>query len=189
MKVNTMNIAKEWIKNHITEGSVCVDATAGRGNDTVFLCELVGDKGKVYAFDIQEEAVESTKNLIKSKNLSAEIFHDSHINMNKYIGKETVDGIMFNFGYLPGGDHTKSTSAQTSIKAIEVGLELLRQGAVMCLCVYHGGDTGFEEKDAILKYIKQLDYKKYTVGVCELYNKPNNPPISVIIQKNNSSIQ
>ncbi len=184
MKVNTINIVKEWMKNHIKPGNVCVDATAGRGNDTVFLCELVGEAGEVYAFDIQEEAIESTRALTKSKNLKPHIYHDSHTNMKDYIKEETVDGIMFNFGYLPGGDHLKSTSAKTSILAIERGLELLKHGGVMCLCIYHGGDTGFEEKNAILEYIGQLDYRKYTVAVCELYNKPNNPPIPVIIQKN-----
>ncbi len=184
MKVNTINIAKEWMKNHIKAGDICIDATAGRGNDTVYLCELVGESGKVYAFDIQEEAVKSTKELLQAKSLKAEVYHDSHTNMNKYLADESVDGIMFNFGYLPGGDHLKSTNAKTSIKAIEIGLNLLKHGAVMCLCIYHGGDTGFEEKNEILNYIRNIDYRRYTVAVCELYNKPNNPPMPVIIQKN-----
>ena len=184
MKVNTINIVKVWMKNHIKKGDICIDATAGRGNDTVFLCELVGESGKVYAFDIQEEAVKSTKELLVTRNFKAEVYCDSHINMNKYFDNNSVDGVMFNFGYLPGGDHLRSTNPQTSIKAIEIGLNLLKHGGVMCLCIYHGGDTGFEEKNQILNYIKNIDYKMYTVAVCELYNKPNNPPIPVIIQKN-----
>lgn len=183
MKLNTINIAHGWMKQYIKPGDICIDATAGRGFDTAFLCDLVGEKGKVLAFDIQEEAVESTKLLLKEKGLKAEVYLESHVNMGKYMQPQTVAGIMFNFGYLPGGDHTKSTQPATSQQAIEEGLSLLKQHGVMSLCIYHGGDTGFEEKETLLSYLKKLDGKGYTVAVCELYNKPNHPPLAVLIQK------
>ncbi len=183
MKVSTINIAKLWMQNYVGEGAICVDATAGRGNDTVFLSQLVGKNGKVHAFDIQKEAVDSTKQLLESKNLDASVYLDSHTNMDKYLEAESVDGIMFNFGYLPGADHTKCTNADSSIVAIDIACNLIKKNGVICLCVYHGGDTGFEEKDAILNHIKNLDYRKYTVALCDLYNKPNNPPLAVLIQK------
>ena len=103
--------------------------------------------------------------------------------MDAYAEAGTVDGIYFNFGYLPGGDHNLATKADTSVKAIEKGLKLLKKGAVMALCIYSGGDTGFEEKNRILEYLKKLDSRKYVVIVNSYYNRENNPPIPAFIVK------
>lgn len=179
----------EWchhfIKEHVKEGDICIDATAGNGNDTQLLCEAVGEKGKVFAFDIQVEAVEHTrKRLLETGFASrAEVLLESHINMAKYAEEESISCIVFNFGYLPGGDHNLATQKETSIRAIYEGLKLLKKGGLMSLCIYSGGDSGFEEKDAILEEIKKLDGKRYLVIVSSYYNRPNNPPIPVLIIK------
>ena len=104
--------------------------------------------------------------------------------MKKYADDETADVICFNFGYLPGGDHNIATKADTSIQAIEQGLDILKSGGMMSLCIYSGGDTGFEEKDRILEYLKGLDAKKYTVIKNEYFNRGNNPPMPVFVFKN-----
>ena len=44
----------EIIRSQAEEGGYYIDATMGKGNDTLFLCELAGEKGKVLAFDIQQ---------------------------------------------------------------------------------------------------------------------------------------
>ncbi len=178
----------EWchhfIKNHVKEGETCVDATAGNGNDTLLLAELVGEKGKVYAFDIQEQALRRTKERLeeKKRDSRAELILQSHEEIGEIV-KEEVSCIVFNFGYLPGGDHSLSTKKESSIKAIETGLSLLKKGGLMSLCIYSGGDSGFEEKDGILQYLRTLDSKKYLVIVSEYYNRPNNPPIPAMIIK------
>lgn len=177
MKLNTIDLAHQWLKDNISEGDICIDATAGRGNDTVFLCDCVGEQGRVIAFDIQEEAINSTKALLEERGKSAEVYQVSHTKMKDYVAPMQVGGIIFNFGYLPGGDHHIATQKESSIEAIEVALELLKVRGVMALCIYHGGDTGFEERDAILSYLKTIDSKKYTVIVTEFYNRPNCPPI------------
>lgn len=179
MKLNTVHLAQQWIKEHVKEGDICIDATAGRGNDTAFLCSIVGKSGKVIAFDIQEEAISSTKTLLETKGYEAEVYLESHTHMDQYVKPETVAGIMFNFGYLPGGNHQICTHKEDSIQAIQCGLSLLKLQGVMALCIYHGGDTGFEEKDGIMAYLKTIDSKKYTVIVSDFYNRPNCPPIFV----------
>lgn len=166
-------------------GDICIDATAGNGNDTQFLCGLVGEAGKVFAFDIQEAAVKHTKERLSKADLCsrAEVLLDSHVNMGKYVAEGTVSCITFNFGYLPGGDHSLATKKDTSLIAIYEGLRLLKKGGMMSLCIYSGGDSGFEEKDAILTELKKLDGKKYLVILSEYYNRPNNPPMPVLIIK------
>ena len=179
----------EWclrfIREHVKEGDICIDATAGNGNDTLALCQLVGESGKVYAFDIQEQAVLNTKKRLADHGVEnrAEVLLESHTNMNKYVEADSVSCITFNFGYLPGGDHNLATKKESSIAAIHEGLRLLKKGGMMSLCIYSGGDSGFEERDAILEELKTLDGKKYLVILSQYYNRPNNPPIPAMIIK------
>lgn len=176
---------QNMIRMQVPEGGFYIDATMGKGNDTLLLCELAGEEGKVLAFDVQEKALEATKKRLEEHQVldRAELILDGHQHMDQYAKKESADVICFNFGYLPGGDHTIATSAQTSIQAVEMGLEILKQGGMMSLCIYSGGDTGFEEKEALLDYVKKLPAKEYTVIVNEYYNRENNPPMPVFIFK------
>ena len=167
---------------HIREGDCCIDATCGNGNDTLFLCGLVGKKGKIYAFDIQETAIENTRLRIRRAGCEKRVVLvcDGHERMKEYVSEE-VSAVLFNFGYLPGGDHSVATKPETSVAAVEQGLSLLRTGGVMSLCIYSGGDTGYEEKNALLAYLKHLDQKKWLVLVSEFYNRKNDPPLPVFV--------
>ncbi|WP_317367014.1 class I SAM-dependent methyltransferase [uncultured Tyzzerella sp.] len=185
MKINTTNLAKNFIKENISNGDIVIDATMGQGNDTLFLRQLVGENGFVYAFDIQKEAIEATKYRLIENNVynSVSLILDGHQNIDKYIGNDVISCVVFNFGYLPKGNHNIATKPDTSIIAIKKCLQLLKIKGVISLCVYQGGDTGFEEKDAILDFVKNLDYNKYTVIVSDFFNRPNYPPIHIKIIK------
>lgn len=176
----------EIIRSQAPEGGFYIDATMGKGNDTLFLCRLAGKSGKVLAFDIQREALFYTENLLKAHGMEnkAELILDSHEYMERYANKETADVVCFNFGYLPGGSHSIATTAETSVRAVEKALYLLKPGGMMSLCIYSGGDTGFEEKEALLAYLKTLAPREYTVIVNEYLNRSNNPPIPVFVFKN-----
>ena len=175
----------ELIRSQAVRGGMYVDATMGKGNDTLFLCELAGDEGNVIAFDIQEKALEITEAKLKEKNIfdRVRLILDSHEHMGDYIEKESIDVICFNFGYLPGGDHKIATKPDTSLSAVKCGLELLKHGGLMSLCIYSGQDTGFEEKESLLSFLKTLPSREYTVIVNEYWNRENNPPIPVLIFK------
>jgi ubiquinone/menaquinone biosynthesis C-methylase UbiE len=175
----------EMIRSKTPEGGIYIDATMGNGNDTLLFCKMAGNTGKVYAFDIQEKALEQTKELLLSYGMSerARLILDGHEHMDRYVKESTADAIVFNFGYLPGGSHNIATLSDTSIKAVSKALKILKPGAMLCLCVYSGGDTGFEEKEKILAYIKKLPPKEYTVIVNQYYNRKNNPPLPVFIFK------
>lgn len=185
-----MNYSKitEWcheiIKATAKKEGFYIDATMGKGNDTLLLCQIAGTCGHVLAFDIQEEALKYTaKKLKEAGYLNAELVQDGHEHMDRYAESETADAICFNFGYLPGGDHKVATKAQTSIEAIDKGLKILKRGGMMSLCIYSGGDTGFEEREKILEYLKTIPGKEYTVIVNEYYNRGNNPPMPVFIYR------
>ena len=161
-----------FLEDHVQPGDICIDATMGNGNDTALLSKLAGDTGRVVAFDIQQMALDNTKEKMKKECCpnNYELVLDSHETMAKYAVENTVSCITFNLGYLPGGDHGKATKGESSIRAIETGLGLLKKKGLMTVCIYSGGDSGFEEKDAVLSYIKSLDAKKisgYYFRICE----------------------
>lgn len=183
--LNSLVLSHYVLKAHVKEGDFCIDATAGRGRDTAFFCSLVGPTGKVLSFDIQREALDSTAELLSGEGYSsrAKLILDSHSNMAEYADAESADAICFNFGWLPGGDHSLFTMPESSIAAIRAGLEILRVGGLMSLGIYYGGQSGFEERDALLKFLPTLDSNRYTVLETHFSNRPNNPPISVFIIK------
>ena len=175
----------EIMRSQAPEGGFYIDATMGKGKDTLFFCRLAGELGHVLAFDIQQEALRLTGRLLEEHGVRerAELYLDGHEHMDRYAKPETVDAICFNFGYLPGGDHAVATSADTSVAAIKKGLEILKHGGMMSLCIYSGGDTGFEEKEEILRCLRVLPAQDYTVIVNEYYNRGNNPPMPVFVFK------
>lgn len=188
----------EIIRSQAKSGGIYVDATMGNGNDTLFFCEMAGESGKVFAFDIQEAALDATEKRLKGHGITDQISRisdgelctdrislilDGHEHMDRYIEKESVDVVCFNFGYLPGGDHAICTKSETDIQALKTALGLLKKGGMLSLCIYSGGDTGFEEKEAILDFLKSLPPKEYTVIVNSYHNRENHPPIPVFVWK------
>lgn len=171
---------------YISEGDIVVDATAGNGHDTLSLTQLVGNKGKVYAFDIQKEAIENTKALLEKNNLlldNIQLIQDSHSVMDEYIQEQDVQGIVFNLGYLPKGDHNITTIADSTILALEKGLELLKTNGIISILIYHGHEQGKVEKERLIEFGQSLDSKKYHVMMFQLMNQTNDPPCLMFITK------
>lgn len=181
---NALGLSHKWIRENVQEGDFCIDATAGRGRDTLFLATAVGKSGTVLAFDVQKAAVDSTLSLLsENKIINAQVIHGCHSTMDQYAKECTVSAIMFNFGWLPGGDHRLFSKKDTSLIAIEKGLRLLKPGGIMTLCLYYGKETGTEERDAVLDYLKALDQKKYSVLLQHFLNRKNDPPMCAVIIK------
>lgn len=183
---NATSIAKEIMKNKVTEGDVVVDATIGNGHDTLLLAELVGSQGKVYGFDIQQTAIISTKQKLNEHNLSERVYliRDSHENIDKYLVNK-VDLIVFNLGYLPGGDHDIVTKVDTTIIALEKSLDLLKENGLLLVTTYVGHREGKNEDKYINEYFSHLDQKKFNVLKFEFINQVNEPPLLYGVEKNN----
>ena len=189
MQRNTLGLVHEFLRRHVKEGDFCIDATAGRGRETVLLCRLTGERGTVLAFDIQREAVEETRALLEREGLSARVVQDSHANMERYARPESVDCVVFNFGRLPGGDPAIFTLADSSVAAIDAGLRLLRPGGVMAIALYYGKENGYEERDAVLAHLASIDARAYTVLCCQWSNRRGEPPMPIFIWKESGTAE
>lgn len=179
-----LQYAKQLLSQVVTEGDIVVDATSGNGHDTLFLAQLVGDSGHVYSFDIQEQAVENTKNKLKEHNVlhRASVILDGHENVQKYV-QDQIAGAIFNLGYLPGTNHEIITKGNTTVLAIEQLLSLLKVGGIIVLVVYYGHEGGEEERDEVLKFVKQLPQKYVHVLKYEFLNQKNSPPFLIALEK------
>lgn len=174
----------EYAKQIVQQGDVVVDATMGNGHDTAFLAQLTGSSGKVYAFDIQQEAIDNTKKRLEQEGLldRCVLIHDGHENMKQYV-TEPVRLVIFNLGYRPGGDHSVCTRGETTLKAIQAAFDLLHPHGLVILVIYHGGDSGFEERDFLLEQLPMMDPQQAAVMVTRFVNLPNCPPILICIEK------
>lgn len=181
---NSMNIAKEICKMKIEEGDKVIDATMGKGSDTLFLASLVGEKGEVYSFDIQNEAIQATKEKLQRDNIKTKVnlILDGHENMDKYL-EGGVKIVIFNLGYLPSFSHSITTKANTTIEAVKKALNLLVPNGAVIIVIYYGHESGKVEKEILEDYTKKLNQREYNVSELEFTNQVNCPPKLLIIEK------
>lgn len=181
---NSLSLCKEYLKKVVKEGDTVVDATVGNGYDTLFLSSLTGENGKVIGFDIQEIALNNTRKLLENNNVATKVELNlaSHSEMDKYVD-EKVKAVVFNLGYLPKGDHSIMTTPETTILAIEKALNLISEDGIIAVVIYHGGDSGFHERDELIKYFERLDNKRFSVLMHNYINQINYPPILIVIER------
>jgi len=176
--------AKSFIRRCSLDGETAVDATAGNGHDTLFLARLVGENGRVLTFDIQNEALETTRARLAEENLENRValILSGHEYADQYLDGP-VAAAMFNLGYLPGGDHSIVTSPKTTSTALRILAGQLKTQGIITIVMYSGHPGGSEEKAAVLDCCSQLPQKHFTVLSYELVNQANNPPSLLVIEK------
>jgi len=181
---NAIKIKNFYIQQTLPVGGFAVDATAGNGHDLLLLSNRVGEKGRVIGFDIQEEAIDNSLSLLKSEAAynNYKLVLDSHTMMKTYIERE-VDVFVYNLGYLPGGDKTKTTLAKDTIISIEVSMSLLKRKGSIFIVSYPGHEGGYKEERAIYAFTEKLNQKKWSVMRTDFINQVNHPPVLYIIQK------
>lgn len=186
-KVTDLN--KVLLEDVIKEGDIVIDATMGNGYDTKYLAEKVGENGLVYSFDVQEEAIKSTKKRLEKAELidRVNLILDGHQNMDRYVNEE-VSCVMFNLGYLPRAKHQVITKPETTLEAIKKSLELLKPNGVVSIAIYTGHEGGMEECDEVFDYVSKLDQSEYSVLNCNFVNQINHPPRLIMIEKKNNYI-
>lgn len=173
---NISDLSHYIIKDFVKNKKVAIDGTLGNGYDTDFLAILFE---KVYSFDIQKEACD---NYINKKNDNVTVINDSHHLFNKYI-EEPVDCIMYNLGFLPGGNKEITTLHNTSLESIKIGLDLLNSGGIMTICIYRGHNEGKIEETCIVEYLKTLPKNQFGVMVQSYLNRQDVSPLLVIVEK------
>ena len=174
--VDLKELHKYFVLQHLKEGEVAVDFTMGNGNDTLFLSNAVGKDGRVYAFDIQEAALESTRARLVSENAPENytLICASHHRVKEFV-KEPIKAGMFNLGYLPGAAHSVTTLRETTMAAVQAAIELLLPDGVLIIAVYPGHEEGSLEGDMLREYFKTTSRFKICPSEFRILNSPSSP--------------
>ncbi len=167
----------------LREGDTVIDATMGNGNDTLYLAKKVGPDGKVYAFDIQQQAIDQTRRLLERNNIfNVQLIQDDHSRLSSHVS-ERIRLFVFNLGYLPGSDKSVTTQTDTTIKAIQEALSLLEVNGLGLIVIYPGHAEGTREKESVLEWASQLSLYEFNVSRTEFLNQRNYPPLLVTIER------
>lgn len=180
---------QELLSEILSGGDSVVDLTAGTGQDVLFLRRKVGSRGRVLAFDIQQEALQKTARLLEAEGVSHKVLQqgeavperegvwlvqDCHSRLGHYV-RRPIRAIVANLGYLPGGSRDLITLPQSTLLALEQGCDLLEPGGRMAVVVYPGHPGGKEEGCAVEAFFAGLEVRHWEVIRLEVPNAPKAP--------------
>jgi SAM-dependent methyltransferase len=172
------------IRRFVTRGDHVIDATCGNGYDTLLLAELAGPNGRVWAFDIQQKAIEATAaRLAEAGGFDTLVLvHAGHESMATYCSGP-VNAVVFNLGYLPGGDHMIVTRPESTLAGVEHSLEILAPGGILIITLYPGHEGGQQERALLEARLAQLPPAAFHVWHMGQINVPTTAPYIILTQK------
>ena len=180
-----LTLQKSFVLSHIKKGDTVADFTAGNGHDTAFLSSAVGENGRVYAFDIQQKAIDSTQKTLKNEGCPKNytLICDSHHNAKNYIDGKIKAG-MFNLGYMPGGGNKAlTTKRETTLPAVQGAIELLDSDGILLIAVYPGHEEGYLEGIMLEEYFKGISRFEMSISRFQIINSPTSPYFFIIEKK------
>jgi glycine oxidase len=179
--------AQELVRHVVRSGETVIDATAGNGHDTQFLSELVGPEGTVFAFDVQRDALKKTSRRLEDAGLKNVVLHQNdHARMVDLIPEQDhgqVAAVMFNLGYLPGGDKSLTTNQDSTRQAIRQAVSLVRPDGVVTILAYTGHDGGAQESDTVRAELATLSNLAFTVEIVESQPGRSSGPRMFVVRK------
>lgn len=179
--------AQSLWKNRLNVGDQVIDATCGNGKDTLVLAGLClsPTKGKLYTIDIQIDAIEKSRRLLKEHLDSAlmeriTFIHGSHAAFPEEIAFKSVKAVIYNLGYLPGGDKSKTTLYESTIESLSKALILIQDDGFICVTCYPGHAEGKKEEEKVLQFASELDSKDWECSHHRWINRKASPNVLII---------
>jgi hypothetical protein len=188
--VSVLSFVHRLLAQSIHDGDKVIDATLGSGVDALQLARLVGKRGRVYGFDIQQQALDQTSVRLANECPDAaslvQLNLCSHAQMEDIIPAEehgSIAAVTFNLGYLPGAESETITKEASTIPALEASLRLLRKGGIITIVLYTGHMGGAEEAEAVECWARQLSEDQFQVLRYQFVNRANHPPYVLAVEK------
>ena len=177
--------AQTLVREVVNPGESVIDATAGNGHDTAFLAGLVGSHGQVFGFDVQSAALQRTSTRLADVGYDNVTLHQrSHVEMKELVPENShgsVAAVMFNLGYLPGGDHEVTTETESSLAALRIALQLVRSGGVITVLAYPGHAGGNDETGSVQRLIEELPDADFETSVRRSATASETAPMLFVI--------
>ena len=171
--LTAVELTHRFLRSTLAPGGLYLDATCGNGHDTLFLCSVAGENGRVIGLDIQPQAAANTNALLAANGMAAIGRAEccDHRKLLRFAPPGSADCVMFNFGWLPGAAHDVHSTADSTLPALQAGLDALKPGGVLAAVLYSGKVIGNAEKKAAAEFFRSLPLADYTVLICEFANE------------------
>ncbi len=173
-----LSLAKTYWRAHLSPYDFAIDMTCGNGHDTQFLSSLLPE-GLVFSVDIQEKALTKAQELLR-ENSRVQFFHQSHSAPLPIASPPRL--IIYNLGYLPGGDKSITTKTETTLKSLEMARLLLESGGALSITCYPGHAEGGKEETEVIAWAKRLDPSKWRVCFHQWINRNFSPSLLWIVK-------
>ena len=182
-----IDLAHNFWEPLLEEGDGVIDATCGNGKDSLHLARVLEKKKDtaLLCFDIQEKALENTKKLLQEKMPDFFPSVEFHLGSHEHLflpKSQKLKLIVYNLGYLPGGDKSLTTVVRSTLASVQKALELLSPGGVISLTCYPGHPEGAKEEKELISFTSSLDPKQWNVTSFSWINR-NASPSFILIQK------
>ena len=186
--VSLVEKAQQILAEVIQEGDMAIDATVGNGHDVLFLAKAVGSTGHVLGLDIQADAIENTRTRLQQEHVQCrvELLMQNHAHLDRCLPetmKHRIKAVMFNLGYLPGGDKRVITRRESTVQALDAVLSHLVPGGVISIIAYRGHSGGQEESRAVSDWSSRLDNTNYTVQFINAQAESEKAPFLIVVQR------
>jgi len=184
-------LAHEGWSDLLQKGGYLVDATAGNGYDTVFLARLAGPRGFVLAIDIQQAAIERTRDRLQMSGLAdrVRLLAADHSRLGEILSAKSMpapDFICFNLGYLPHGDHQIRTHADSTRTACEGAARVLSASGCLSLIAYRGHEGAMQETQTLIDWIASLPPHWQCLRHVETGSRERPGPVWWLLKKGDS---
>ena len=183
--LTAVELTHRFLRSTLAPGGLYLDATCGNGHDTLFLCSVAGENGRVIGLDIQPQAAANTNALLAANGMAAIGRAEccDHRELLRFAPPGSADCVMFNFGWLPGAAHDVHSTADSTLPALQAGLDALKPGGVLAAVLYSGKVIGNAEKKAAAEFFRSLPLADYTVLICEFANWADTAPLPCFVIK------
>lgn len=183
--LTAVELTHRFLRSTLAPGGLYLDATCGNGHDTLFLCSVAGENGRVIGLDIQPQAAANTNALLAANGMAAIGRAEccDHRELLRFAPPGSADCVMFNFGWLPGAAHDVHSTADSTLPALQARLDALKPGGVLAAVLYSGKVIGNAEKKAAAEFFRSLPLADYTVLICEFANWADTAPLPCFVIK------
>ena len=185
-RISLAETAHHLLSKQLKTGDAVIDATLGNGHDTLFLAQAIGSEGQLFGFDIQETALNNTRQRLQNQQIQTAVtlFQASHADMLEHIASQwhgQIQAVMFNLGYLPGADKTLITQATSTLKALDAACQLLAEQGILTVMAYPGHPGGDDDTQQLTAWCQQLNPQQFSQQIIfSHHDKPTAPRLFVI---------
>ncbi len=180
-----LQLAKVYWKKLLSPGDLAIDATAGNGKDALFLAEL---GCLLFALDVQATAIEKTQALLREKGVldRATLLCMPHDDLRKVPCPKPPRLVVYNLGYLPGGDKSLTTKTVTTLASIASALKILAPDGALSITCYPGHPEGKREEEALFRWAASLSPDDWAVRIHRQEDRPLAPSLLWIARSKNA---